>query len=98
MINPRDFIPVPSAEFRQICQIVIDGDTIERRIKDYFLLAMHGFRNCDVTHLQMLYSQVEQKFCTEAMLATIDSLQSRSHGFRHHKQKLWTNLKEMLDA
>ena len=35
-INPTDFIPVPSAEFRRICQIVMDGDTIERQIKTIF--------------------------------------------------------------
>ena len=48
--------------------------------------------------MQTLYVQVEQKFCTEAILATIDLIQSRSHGFTHHERGLWTNLKEMLDA
>ena len=29
-INPRDFIPILSTEFGQICQLVIDGDTLIR--------------------------------------------------------------------
>ena len=30
-INPREFIPILSTEFNQICQLVIDGDTLERQ-------------------------------------------------------------------
>ena len=66
-IDPREFIPIPSTEFERICPIIIDGDTLERQIKDYFLLVLSDFRRCDITHLQNLYSQVEQKFCFEAI-------------------------------
>ena len=48
--------------------------------------------------MQTFYVQVEQKLCTEAILATLDSIQSRSCGARYHEQSLWTNLKDILDA
>ena len=73
-IGPREFMPVPSMEFERLCPVVIDRDTLERRIKDYFLLVLSDFRRCDITHLQNVYSQVEQKFSIEAILATNDSI------------------------
>ena len=36
--------------------------------------------------------------CTEAILDTLDLIQSQAHGARHHERSLWTNLKEILDA
>ena len=57
-----------------------------------------GFKHCKSAYLQTLYSQVEQQLCTEAILDTLDSIQSRSHGARHHERSLWTNLKDILDA
>ena len=97
-IDPRDFMPVPSTEFGPICQLEIDGDTLERQITEQFMLIIQGFRYCEPAYLQTLYVQVEQKLFTEAILATLDSIQSRSHGARHHEQSLWTNLKDILDA
>ena len=97
-INPREFIPILSTEFNQICQLLIDGDTLERRITEQFLLMSQGFKHCESAYLQTLYSQVEQQLCTEAILASLNSIQSQSHGARHHEQSLWTNLKDILDA
>ena len=57
-----------------------------------------SFELCETAYLQTLYSQVEQQLCTEAILDTLDSIQSRSHGARHHERSLWTNLKDILDA
>ena len=37
-IYPRDFIPVPSAEFGQICQIIIDGTLLRDALKTIFFL------------------------------------------------------------
>ena len=62
------------------------------------MLMLQGFTRCEASYLQTLYNQVEQKFCTEAILDTLDSIQSRAHGARHHERSLWTNLKEILDA
>ena len=84
-INPREFIPILSTEFNKICQLVIDGDTLERQITEQFLLMSQGFKHCESAYLQTLYSQVEQQLCTEAILATLDSVQSRSRGARHHE-------------
>ena len=41
-IDPRDFMPVPSNEFGRICELVIDGDTLERRITGHFMLMLQG--------------------------------------------------------
>ena len=70
-MNPREFIPVLSTEFNQICQLVIDGDTLERQITEQFLLMTQGFELCETAYLQTLYSQVEQQLCTKAILDTL---------------------------
>ena len=75
-VDPREFMPVTSNEFGRICEMVIDGDTLERRIMGHFLLMLQGFTHCAASYSQTLYNQVEQKFCTEAILDTLDSIQS----------------------
>ena len=97
-MDPRDFMPVTSNEFGRICEMVIDGDTLERQITGHFMLMLQGFKSCEPSYLQTSYNQVDQKFSTEAILDTLDSIQSRAHGARNHERSLWTNLKEMLDA
>ena len=43
-IDPREFMPVPSMEFERLCPVVIDGETLGRQIKDYFVCKT-GFVN-----------------------------------------------------
>ena len=68
-VDPRDFVPVKSNEFGHICELVIDGDTLERRITGHFMLMLQGFKHCEPSYLQTLYNQVEQKFLYRSHLS-----------------------------
>ena len=61
-------------------------------------MILNDFKRCDITHLQNIYAQVEQKFCIEAILTTIEAIRNKSHHARDHEQCLWENLKEICDA
>ena len=60
-VDPREFMPVTSNKFGRICEMVIDGDTLERQIMGHFMLMLQGFTRCEASYLQTLYNQVEQK-------------------------------------
>ena len=59
-IDPRYFMPVTSNEFGRICELVIDRDTLKRRITGHFMLMLQGFKHCEPSYLQTLYVQVEK--------------------------------------
>ena len=84
-VNPKEFMPVLSIEFERLCPVSIDGDTLERCITDHFLSILNDFKRCDITHLQNIYAQVEQNFCIEAILTTIDAIRNRFHIARDHE-------------